>query len=67
MNSQVRLSERIILPRLADARDDGRHAIAAAGHEDWECAVLNHTDAFKQLRVDEAERRPTTAHGYKAS
>ena len=57
VNSQVRFTERLILPRLADARDDVLHAIAAAGHEDWECAVLDHADAFKQLRVDEAERR----------
>ena len=57
MNSQVRFTGRLILPKLADARDDVLHAIAAAGHEDWGCAVLDHSDAFKKLRVDEAERR----------
>ena len=57
VNSQVKFTERLILPRLADARDDVLHGIAMAGHDEWECAVLDFADAFKQLRVDEAERR----------
>ena len=57
MNSQVKFTERLILPRLADARDDVLHGIAMAGHDEWECAVLDFSDAFKQLRVDESERR----------
>ena len=56
VNSKVQFSERLVLPRLADARDDVLHAIAEAGHENWECAVLDHADAFKQLRVEEKER-----------
>ena len=57
VNSPVRYTERLILPRLAVARDDVLHAVAAAGHENWGGAVMDHSDAFKQLRVDEAERR----------
>ena len=57
VNSQVMFTERLVLPRLADARDYALNAIAAAGHENWECAVLDYADAFKQLPVDEAERR----------
>ena len=57
VNSRVKFTERLILPRLADARDDILHAISQAGHDGWECAVLDHADAFKQLRVNDAERR----------
>ena len=46
VNTQVKSTERLILPKLADARDDVLHAITAARHEDWECAMLDHADAF---------------------
>ena len=39
----MKFQERLILPRWP-------------GHENWECVVLDHADAFKQLRVDEGER-----------
>ena len=35
VNSQVKFTERLILPRPAGARDDVLRAITAAGHEDW--------------------------------
>ena len=56
VNAKVAFQERLILPRLVDARDDVLHAIQEAGHENWECVVLDYADAFKQLRVHEDER-----------
>ena len=56
VNAKVQFQERLILPRLSDAKDDVLHAIKEAGHDNWECVVLDHADAFKQLRVEESER-----------
>ena len=47
VNSRVDFKERLILPRLADARDDILDAIDEGGVENWECAALDFADAFK--------------------
>ncbi len=58
VNSRVTMHERIVLPRLRDLIDDILWAISTLQEdEDWETLVLDYADAFKQLVVDEAERR----------
>ncbi len=57
VNAKVVMNERIVLPRLMDVVTDLLKLMKEAGAADWDELVLDFRDAFKQLKVDEAEQK----------
>ena len=59
MNSRVKLTERVVLPRLRDARDCILELMQRYGRE-WELMGLDFSGAFTQLFVAPRERKYLT-------
>ena len=52
------MRERIVLPRLQDLIDDVLEIMRRLEQdEEWECLVLDDSDAFKHLFMDAREKR----------
>ena len=60
VNSKEVLPERVVLPRLQDARYSILELIEKVEGNDWEIMGLDFSDAFKQIKVAPEERKYLT-------
>ena len=67
VNKRVRVSERIVLPRIADACTDALDLLRETGDTQLDMLGLDYRDAFKQVPIDPSEWKHLTGqalHGY---
>ena len=59
VNKKVTMKERVVLPRISDFIDDVLTVNEQANEQGaaWETLILDFSDAFKHLKIDEAEQK----------